>query len=161
MIKLLKKIIRYLRLFRACDNIFSLKKGKNIIIGNNSLIYPCKFISIGNNTFIGRNVTISSSESGNSPIILGSNIMLGERVQIIGGNHSFERLDIPMNQQGEGKQGAIIIEDDVWIGASAIILTGVTIGKCSIVGAGSVVTKSINPYSIVGGNPAKVIGRRK
>ena len=65
-----------------------------------------------------------------------------------------------MNQQGEGKQGAIIIEDDVWIGAGSIILTGVTISKGSVIGAGSVVAKSIPEYSIAVGNPAKVIHRR-
>ena len=54
----------------------------------------------------------------------------------------------------------IIVEDDVWIGARAIILKGVTIGKGSVVGAGAVVTKTIPPYSIVGGVPAKILRRR-
>lgn len=57
-------------------------------------------------------------------------------------------------------KGNIIIEDDVWIGSNSIILSGVTIGRGSIIGAGSVVTKDIPKYSIVGGNPAKVIRRR-
>jgi len=87
--------------------------------------------------------------------------MIAERVMIIGGNHEFSRLDIPMDMQGEGKQGKIVIEDDVWIGAGSIILTGITIGEGSIIGAGSIVTKSIQPYSIVAGNPAKVIRMRK
>jgi acetyltransferase-like isoleucine patch superfamily enzyme len=125
------------------------------------LIYPCKYISIGNNTSLGRNVTISTSESGRSPINIGSYVMIAERVMIIGGNHEFSRLDIPMDMQGEGKQGKIVIEDDVWIGAGSIILTGITIGEGSIIGAGSIVTKSIQPYSIVAGNPAKVIRMRK
>lgn len=157
---LLKKTIRYIRLFRACDNILLLKKGRNIIVGQNSFIYPCKFITLGDNTFIGRNVTISSSESGNSPIILGKDVMITERVLILSGNHNYSDITIPINQQGEGKQGEIIIEDNVWIGAGSIILTGVTIGEGSIVGAGSVVTKSIPEFSIAVGNPAKVIKKR-
>lgn len=57
-------------------------------------------------------------------------------------------------------QGDIIIDDDVWIGAGAIILTGVTIGKGSVIAAGSIVTKDVEPYTIVGGNPAKLIKKR-
>jgi maltose O-acetyltransferase len=134
----IRKIFRKMIFFLSCDNYFKLKNGSNLVIGYGSKIYPCKYIKIGDNVFIGRNCTISTSASGNSPIIFGNNIMLAERVQIIGGNHAFDRLDVPINQQGEGKQGSIIIEDDVWIGASAIILTGVTIGKGSVVAAGSV-----------------------
>lgn len=116
---------------------------------------------MGDNVFIGRNCSVTTSSSGRSPIRIGNNVMLAERVQIIGGNHAFDRTNIPINQQGEGKQGAITIEDDVWIGASAIVLTGVKIGKGSVVAAGSVVTKSVEPYFIVGGNPAKLIKKRK
>lgn len=122
---------------------------------------PTKCITMGDNVFIGRNCSITTSHSGRSPIVFGNNIMLAERVQVIGGNHAFDRIDIPINQQGEGKQGTIIIEDDVWIGASAIILTGITIGKGSIIAAGSVVTKDVKPYSIVGGNPARFIKSRR
>ena len=116
---------------------------------------------MGDNVFIGRNCSITTSASGRSPLSIGNNVMLPERVQIIGGNHAFDRIDIPISQQGEGKQGAITIEDDVWIGASAIVLTGVTIGKGSVVAAGSVVTKDVEPYSIVAGNPARFIKSRK
>lgn len=142
---ILKKIVRFIRLVKASDDFIHLKYGKNLIVGPNTLIYPSKFIQFGNNTSIGRNVTISTSESGRSPIKIGS----------------FSRLDIPMEQQGEGKQGAIEIEDDVWIGTGSIILGGIKIGKGSIVGAGSVVTKSVEPYSIVAGNPSKLIRKRK
>ncbi len=63
--------------------------------------------------------------------------------------------------QGEKKGINPIIEDDVWIGRNAIIMPGVRIGKGSIVGAGAVVTKNVEPYSIVGGVPAKLIRKRK
>lgn len=157
---MLLKIIRFIRLLSATDKFYQLHHGMNLIIGSNSLIYPSKFITIGNNTFIGRNVTISTSQSGRSPISIGNNVLIAERVQIIGGNHALDRADIPINQQGEGKQGAIIIEDDVWIGASSIILTGITIGKGSVIAAGSVVTKNVEPYSVVAGNPARFIKSR-
>ncbi|VVS91972.1 DapH/DapD/GlmU-related protein [Desulfoluna spongiiphila] len=62
--------------------------------------------------------------------------------------------------QGEGKQGAITIEDDVWIGAGAIILAGVTVGKGCVIGAGSVVTKDVPEYCVAAGNPARVVKQR-
>lgn len=65
-----------------------------------------------------------------------------------------------MRLQGKDKLRSISIEDDVWIGARAIILPGVTIAKGSIVGAGSVVTKSFPPYSVIAGNPARIVKSR-
>nr|WP_201776017.1 DapH/DapD/GlmU-related protein [Leptolinea tardivitalis] len=75
--------------------------------------------------------------------------------------HCFDLLDRPMVEQGFYDAGPITIEDDVWIGARVTILAGVTIGTGSIIGAGSVVTKDVPRYSIVAGNPAKVIRYRK
>lgn len=157
---MIKKIYRKVRNILSCNNYFQLKHGNNLLIGGGTLISPTMFISMGNNVFIGRNSSVTTSRSGKSPIVIGNDVMLAERVQVIGGNHAFDRTDIPINKQGEGKQGAIIIEDDVWVGASAIILTGITIGKGSVIAAGAIVTKDIAPYSIVAGNPAKLIGSR-
>jgi len=158
---MIKTIYRTIRNILQCNNYFKLKHGKNLLIGGGTIVSPTKLITMGDNVFIGRNCSVTTSSSGRSPIRIGNNVMLAERVQIIGGNHAFDRTDIPINQQGEGKQGVIIIEDDVWIGASAIVLTGVKIGKGSVVAAGSVVTKNVESYSIVGGNPAKLIKKRK
>lgn len=59
------------------------------------------------------------------------------------------------------KEGKIVIEDDVWLGANVTVLPGVTVGKCSVIGAGAVVTKSVEPYSIMAGVPARKIGNIK
>jgi maltose O-acetyltransferase len=84
--------------------------------------------------------------------------MMGEDVLFQGGNHSFERTDIPMGHQGGSTKTELAIANDVWIGARVIVLPGCKkIGSGVIIGAGSVVTKDIPDYSIVGGNPAKVI----
>lgn len=85
--------------------------------------------------------------------------MIAPHVMLAGGNHGFSKTDVPMKQQG-GEVKGIILEDDVWIGANAVILDGVTIGKGAIVGAGAVVTKRVEPYAIVGGNPAELIAHR-
>lgn len=86
---------------------------------------------------------------------------------ILGGNHIITGLStfpIDFKILGNGKdtisKGPIIIEDDVWIGTDVLVLSGITIGKGSVIAAGSVVTKNVQPYSIVGGNPAKIIKMR-
>lgn len=155
----LKRLLIFIRLVRACDNFFDLKKVNFINLGPNCEFRPCKYIEMGV-VSINRDVRITTSSSGRSPIILGNYISIAPRVMIIGGNHNFSRTDIPTMLQGEGKQGPVIIKDNVWIGAGTIILSGVTIGEGCIIGAGSVVTKSIPAYSIAAGNPAKVIKSR-
>ncbi len=74
-------------------------------------------------------------------------------------SHNFSDPNIPINQQGLTCKG-ILIEDDCWLGTGVRVLDGVTIGRGSIVGAGAVVTKSLPPYSIAVGVPARVIDRR-
>lgn len=156
----LKIFLRFLRLLFA-TNFKSIVVGKNLAISYGVKIYPSQYVNIGDNVMIGRDVIISTSKSGRSPISIGNNVMIAHRSLIIGGNHEYSRTDIPINIQGEGVQGAIIVEDDVWIGAGCIILSGVRIGKGSIIGSGSIVIKDIPKYSIAVGNPAKVIKNRK
>lgn len=86
--------------------------------------------------------------------------MMGPDVIIITGNHEFNRIDIPMRDQGETRPESVVIDDDVWIGTRSIILPGVHIEKGAIIGAGAVVTKDVPEYAVVGGNPAKVIKYR-
>ena len=87
--------------------------------------------------------------------------MIGPRCIIYTRNHAFERTDIPMFRQGMSETKPVVINDDVWIGARVTILPGVTVGKGAIIGAGSVVTKNIPEYAIVGGISAKVIKFRR
>ena len=108
----------------------------DVIIGNNSLI------GIGN-VIIG-------------PVTIGNNVILAQNIVASGLNHEYKDSTIPIRFQ-DVTTAMIIIEDDCWIAANAVITAGVTIGKHSVIGAGAVVTKDIPPFSVATGNPAKVV----
>lgn len=91
---------------------------------------------------------------------IGKYVMMGPQCWIYTQNHEFNQLDKPMALQGPQTPKPVYIHDDVWIGGRVTILPGVSVGKGAIIGAGAVVTKDVPPYSIVGGNPAKVIRMR-
>lgn len=135
--------------------------GTNVSVG-----YNCTFIHsnihVGNNVHIGSNAHFIASISH---IYIGNYVMFGPNVTIRGGNHRIDVVgrymyDIKENEKLPENDQDVIIEDDVWVGCNATILKGVTIGRGSVVAAGAVVTKSCNPYSIIGGNPAKLIKMR-
>jgi maltose O-acetyltransferase len=136
-----------------CGKCLLAKCGQNVNIEKNAeFAYS---VELGNNSGLGINCRISGKT------LIGNNVMMGPNVCIFTKNHAFDRVDIPMNLQGMSKEHPVLIEDDVWIGANVIILPGVKISKGSIIGAGSVVTKNVPEYAIVGGNPARVIKYRK
>lgn len=116
-----------------------------------------ELIEIGDN--LGTNVNIMINADAGGRIKIGNNVLIGPNVVIRATNHRFSDLNVPMKQQGH-EAGIIIIEDDVWLGANVVVVPNVRIGKGSIVGAGAVVTKDVEPYTIVGGVPAKMIGKR-
>ena len=129
------------------------KCGKGVTIEKNAEI-PAS-LEIGDYSGIGRNCRI------NGQCYIGNYVMMGPDVLIFTRNHSHESTDVPMVKQGNEEEKPVMIESDVWIGARTIILPGVKIGTGSMIGAGSVVTKDVPPFSLTAGNPAKVISYRK
>ena len=93
-------------------------------------------------------------------VVLGDDVRIAAGVAVMGFNHGYDRTDRPIRTQGVTAKG-IHVGDDVWIGANAVVIDGVTIGDHSIVGAGAVVTRDVPAYSIVGGNPARVLRDRR
>lgn len=112
-------------------------------------------VVIGDSVHIGQNCFID----GTGKLKIGKDSVLGPNVVFLTGNHEFKNPNMPIRLQG-GIPMPIVIEEDVWLGANMIVLGDVTIGKGSVIGAGSVVTKDIPPYSVAVGVPAKVIGKR-
>lgn len=117
----------------------------------------CSNISVGQNVII-RPLTMMFADAY-AKIILEDNVMIGAGVHFYVNNHKFDSRDIPLIEQGYYRSEDIIVREGAWIGANSIILPGVKIGKNVVIGAGSVVTKSIDDYSIAVGCPAKVIGK--
>ena len=139
-----------------CKHIFS-KSDKKLNIEQGVYIGNGKDIKVGFEVGFGRNF-----QCRNVKLLVGDYLMMGEDVLFQGGKHNFTRTDIPMGHQGNGGKTELTIGNDVWIGARAIVLPGCKkIGNGVIIGAGSVVTKDIPDYAIVGGNPAKVLKMRK
>ena len=147
-----------------CMTYRGIVAGDRVTIGKHAIIRPTNIygsaigegLKIGNNSSIGPYSYIGCS----GYIEIGDNVMMSPRVSIYAENHLFDRPDLTIKEQGV-KREFVKIEDDCWIAANTVILAGVTIGRGSIIAAGSVVTKDIPPYSIVGGVPAKVIKSRK
>lgn len=107
-------------------------------------------VHIGDHTYIGLSNTLIG------PLIIGDHVMFAQNVVLSGLNHAYQDTMMASRYQ-PCTTATITIADEVWIGANVVVTAGVTIGKHSVVAAGSVVTKDVPPYSVVGGNPAKVI----
>lgn len=90
------------------------------------------------------------------PVTIGKQVILAQNIVLSGLNHTYSDINVPTRLQ-RVTTSPIVVEDEVWIGANAVIIAGVTIGKHSVVAGGSVVTKSIPSYSVAVGNPAKVV----
>ena len=128
--------------------------------------FPIDRVEVGKGTY--GELDVRCWNTDNEKLIIGNYVSIASGVKfILGGNHEYSYASsFPFKARANSQiieatsKGPIVVEDDVWIATDSIILSGVTIGRGSIVAAGSVVTKSIAPYSVVGGNPAKHIKYR-
>ena len=162
-----RKIIAVLRRFRTFLKVAGkayIKHKAGLHIGEGTRLWAPHHLIIGQNVYVGKQVCIEAN------CTIGDNVLIANRVGIVGRNdHDFNEIGVPVRFSswiGSQKNPSpylneeVHIEDDVWIGYGCILLTGVVIGKGSIVAAGSVVTKSMPPYSIVAGVPGRVIRKR-
>lgn len=126
--------------------------GDNVTISRGVMIRPSSYyggdfgkgLVMGKNSSIGPHGYIGCS----GKIVIGENVMFGPKCSLFAENHVFEDSDETIKSQGVAQKG-ITIEDDCWIGSNCIILDGVTIGKGSVIGAGSLITKDVPPKSVV------------
>ncbi len=139
---------------RACCRGLFAEMGRNVNVERSAFFGDGRSIRIGDHSGLG----INSRMFG--PVTLGRHVMMGPDVIVLTFNHRCDRLDIPMSCQGGTEPNPVVIGDDVWIGARVIILPGVTIGQGAVIGAGSVVSKNVDAFAVVAGNPARVIRYR-
>lgn len=133
-------------IFAKCGNITTINR--RAYFGNG------KDVEIGDNSGIGANCVLPNN------IKIGKYVMMASDVCILNNNHVFTDKTIPMCFQGKTENKATVIEDDCWIGTRVIMTPGRNIRKGTIVGAGAIVTKDFPKYSIIGGNPARLIRQR-
>jgi len=107
-------------------------------------------VIIGNRTRIGLGSVLIG------PVYIGDDVRLAQNIVVTSLNHNYQDISMPISEQGVNTE-EVYIGDETWVGANAVILPGVFIGKHCVVAAGSVVTKNIPSYSLVAGNPARII----
>ncbi len=111
---------------------------------------------IGKDVWIGKDLCVVDDNTGEEKLVVGNRVAIAPRVIVILQSYpNFSRI----KSIAPTKRGNVVIKDDAWIGAGAIILPGIEIGEAAVVGAGVVVTKSVPPYTIVAGCPAREIGK--
>jgi maltose O-acetyltransferase len=130
---------------------FVIKSGEKVRVKSNADISPN--IVIGENSELGTRCMIHGN------VEIGDHVIMGPDVKIYARNHIHSSLEVPIQKQGK-EYLKTIVGDDVWIAANVVITAGVKVGNHSIIAAGSVVTKDVPDYAIVGGVPAKLIKYR-
>ncbi len=158
--------------FQKLNNKFSyylLTKKKRVIFGKNisvehpkDCVFDCELLKIGDYTGIGSIVS-----KGNQKAYIGKYCAIGDSVKIITSNHktSYANINYTLHLKNDfcsliSDKGPVKIGDNVWICDNVIILPGVTIGSGAVIGAGAIVTDNVDPFSVVAGNPAKIIKYR-
>ncbi len=136
----------------------SIQISDGVLVSRNSIVRARNAtITIGTGSDIGANCILATD----SKLSIGSDVLVAAYSYLCaGGNHAYDRTDIPIIQQGFVTKGGVEVEDDVWIGSHSMIMDGVTIGKGTIIGSHSLVNKDIAQRSIAYGRPANVHAKR-
>ena len=135
-----------------CGKLMLDKIGKNVNIESGA--HFTGLLEIGDNSGIGVNARLYGK------VVIGKNVLMGPDVIIFTSGHQYIQKDILIQDQGRTEMSPVVIGDDVWIGARVIIMPGITIGSGAVIGAGAIVTKDVQPYSVMAGVPARIIKRR-
>jgi acetyltransferase-like isoleucine patch superfamily enzyme len=161
-------VLAALRLARTALKVSGKRRflvyGKGLHLGANVRLWAPDKLQIGDNVYIGTDTLIECNAT------IGNHCLIANRVAFLGRHdHDFRRLGFPVRFSpwigdlafsAAVRQEEVVVSDDVWVGYCAILLTGITVGRGAIIAAGAVVTKDVEPYAIVAGNPARKVGER-
>jgi acetyltransferase-like isoleucine patch superfamily enzyme len=127
--------------------------GEHVLLEPNVWLTGSGHIHIGDGTFLNLGVQVAAVDR----VTIGAHCMFANGCFVTDGNHRFDDLDRPITWQGFTTKGPTTVGDNVWCGANVVITSGVTVGERCVVGANSVVTRDLPPYSIAAGAPARVL----
>ena len=151
----MKKFLKRVRMLLLLTFRYNIKKtGKNFHMGNGNMI-RCKNLIIGNSVYMGNNCHLSLDS-----IHIDDYALLASQVSIVGGDHRFDVVGVPIRDTGRAIRKGVYIGKDSWIGHGVIIMDGVNIGEGAVIAAGAVVTKSVEPYTVYAGIPARKLRNR-
>lgn len=150
-------LINYIKKHNHKKYIKEVKKGNNVSINIGTILKNPHNITIGSNTYINGGYLFAGEKS---KIIIGEDCLISYNVHIRTTTHNYKKKSIKIREQGNIEKD-IKIEDDVWIGFGAQIMPGVTLHTGCVIGAGAVVTKDVDEYTVVAGVPARKISERK
>lgn len=157
----LRRLATRWRLWRAGPCV---RAGRDLHIGTRCRLWAPERIELGDHSYLGKDVLIETN------CRIGRHVLIANRVGLVGRHdHLFRTPGVPVRfghwvgsarVPSAYRNEAVVVEDDVWIGYGAIVLSGTVIGRGAVVAAGAVVSRDVAPYSIVAGNPAATIGHR-
>ncbi len=164
--RVLKRVIR--RAWNVAYRSYAVRSnvsvGADVHVGIGTILWAPTQLTVGNHTYIGKYCTIECDGA------IGGNVLIANHVGLLGRNdHDYRCIGKAIREapwigettySGIGRDLRVVVEDDVWIGYGAVVLSGTTVSRGSIVAAGAVVTKDVPPYAIVAGNPAKQVAQR-
>ncbi len=137
-----------------------IKVGRNVRFSDDLELYVVPAIDgikpqliIGNEVHFGKMDRIGCANK----IIIGNNVLFAPHVHISDRDHNFQDINVPINRQTISSKGSVIIGDETWLGFNCQVMSGVTIGRHCVIAAGAVVVKDVPDYTVVGGNPAKIL----
>src|SRR5688572_7240516 len=155
------------RLWQALYRLYAVRKnvrfGRGLHLGLGTIVDASRSLQIGDDVYIGKGCTIEVDGR------IGSGVLIANRVGLVGRHdHDFRVPGVIMRRApwigdsefDEALRSDLVVEDDVWIGYGAIVLSGVTVGRGAVVAAGALVTRDVPPYAIAAGVPARIVGRR-
>lgn len=128
--------------------------GEQVLVKRHAYFGEGGTLVVGDRSQLGANCRIDHD------VVIGADVLMGPDVVVMTAAHAFEDRDRTVREQGAQERRAVVIGDDVWIGTRVIVMPGVSIGRGAVIGAGSVVTRDVPEYAIVGGAPARFIRYR-